>query len=187
MQKRYTETERSFILALALATRKPFTALAPVVRGLAEHQCLAWLGPGANERFADWPAQRGYEWAKRYGWELQDVEAEDAAPLPPEEQIDDDLLRNREKLKELFLEKLVSGVGDPHKNSNAFIRLGDQIEQQITRRMSRHLTPNTIIDLVFDVLKKLGGQDVDEAAVLQAIAEEVNRYRYLPASPGQVG
>ena len=81
----------------------------------------------------------------------------------------------------------MSGVGDPHKNSNAFIRLGDQIEQQITRRMSRHLTPNTIIDLVFDVLKKLGGQDVDEAAVLQAIAEEVNRYRYLPASPGQVG
>lgn len=181
MPKRYTEIERNFILALALATRKPFTALEPIVRGLAEHQCLAWLGPGANERFTDWPAQRGYEWAKRYGWELSDVEAEDATPLPPEEMIDDQLLRDRLKVKTLFLEKLTGGVGDPHKNSNAFMRVGDQIEQQIARRMSRPLTPQTIIDLVFNVIQKLQGQAADEVAILQAITDEVNRYRYLPA------
>lgn len=181
MPKRYTKSERDFVFALALATKKPFSALEPIVRGLAENQMLGWLSPEANERFLDWSAQRGYIWARRYGWEMEDIEAADCTPLPPEEEIDDQLLRDRLRVKQHFLDRLTGETGDPYQNSNAFHRVTEQIEGQITRRMSRPLTPQVIIELVFSVIQRLEGRNADEAAVLQAITEEAARFRYLPA------
>lgn len=181
MPKRYTQAERDFVLALTLATKKPFRSLEPVLQGLATQGMLAWLGPGANERFRNWPYQRGYAWAKRYGWQLNPLEVDDQPPLPAEEEIDDQLLRDRLKVKEHFLERLMEKVGNAYQNSKAFDRVTQQVENQIVRRMSRPLTPQTIIDLVFNVIGRLEGRQADETAVLQAITEEVNRYRYLPA------
>jgi len=187
MPKRYTEIERDFILALTLATQRPFTSLEPIVRGLAQHGCLSFLGPGANDRFATWTSGQGYRWAKRYGWELSEVETEDCAPLPAEEDIDDQILRDRLKVKNLFLKKITESVGDPHKNSNAFLRITDQIEAQIARRMTRHITARTAADLVLRVLERFGSPGLEKAEVLEALAEEMNRYRFLPAAQGAQG
>ena len=180
-RKKYTQTEREFILALALATRKPFTHLQGIVRGLAEARMLSWLGPGANERFLDWPAWRGYSWAKRYGWKLKDIEIETPAPLPKEEEIDDQILRDRLKVKEIFLIRITDSVGDPYRNSNALYKITGQIEDQITRRMTVYLTPAGIVDLVMKLFARVGEKKVSNEELMGMLAEEIGRYRYLSA------
>jgi len=180
-RKKYTQTEREFILALALATRKPFTHLQGIVRGLAEARMLSWLGPGANERFKDWPAWRGYTWAKRYGWKLDSIDVESLAPLPKEEEIDDQLLRDRLKVKEMFLVRIVDSVGQPYQNMNAFFKVGQQIEAQITRRMTVYLTPAGIVDLVMKLFARVGEKKVSNEELMGMLAEEIGRYRYLSA------
>jgi len=176
----YTEQERNFVLALALATKRPWTALEPLLRGLAERGSLAFLGPGANEKFRLWSPERGYQWQRKYGWELGDID-QAPAPLPREEEIDDQLLRDRMKVKEHFLTRLLNCTYDPYQTALALHRVTEQIEAQITRRMSRPMTPQTLIDLIMAIFRKFGDQKPDDVELLDAIAQEVTRYRYIPA------
>ena len=180
-RKKYTTTEREFILTLALATRKPFTHLEGIVRGLAEARMLSWLGPGANERFQDWPAWRGNAWKKRYRWKLDGVEVEVIKPLPAEELIDDQLLRNRLRVKDHFFTRIMENIGQPYLNSNAFLKVSAQIEEQITRRMTVYLTPAGIVDLVMKLFARVGEKKVSNEELMGMLAEEIGRYRYLSA------
>lgn len=178
--RKYSQREREFVYALALCTGKPFTHLEPILHALAQSQALGFLGPKANQNFLDFCHQRGYSWAKRYGWDLAGLQVDaPQEPLPAEEIIDDDLLSERLAWKKKLVEKFHGGEGDVYQLTNAFLKVGASIEGQIIRRMSRSITPQTVIDLVLEVFAELGPK-LDPVVVLEAVTRKVSRYRYLP-------
>lgn len=180
----FTQDQKEFVYALALATGRTFKTLEPIVRALAQAQSLAWLGPNANVSFASWSHRTAERWAKENGWDLKAIETPDQ-PLPPEEDIDEELLRKRLKVVEVFYGRIVNGEGDQNQNQIAFYRASEQVENQITRRMTRPLTPRTIAELVYRVLNRMQGvKDPSEQDMYQAVLTEIQRVKLIPPAQG---
>jgi len=201
----YTEAERVFVLKLAKVTGRPFTALAPVIRSLAEEGCLSFLGPGACEKFMRWSPSRAYRWAGRYGWDLEainpqltdehldewankmarkmEIAQDDKTPLPSGDAVDDHILRSRLLIERFFKDRIRNNIGDPYQNALAHIRVSDQIESQNVRRNTPQITCDGFVFILVGMLEKYGIfnlPSVDRDTVLCEISNEMRHMMHLP-------